>query len=37
VRKIVYEVAYADPIAQELLAEAGVSVMPFASLEGLRQ
>jgi dCMP deaminase len=37
VRKIVYEVAYPDPVAQELLSEAGVSVMPFAALEGLRQ
>jgi hypothetical protein len=30
-------VAYPDPIAQELLSEAGVSLMPFAALEGLRQ
>jgi dCMP deaminase len=37
VRKIVYEVPYPDAIAAELLSEAGVSVMPFAALEGLRQ
>jgi dCMP deaminase len=36
VRKIVYETAYPDPIAQELLAEAGVALVPFASLEGAR-
>ena len=34
VRKIVYETAYADPIAQELLGEAGVALVPFATLEG---
>jgi dCMP deaminase len=36
VRKIVYEVAYPDAIAQQLLSEAGVRVMPFTALEGLR-
>ncbi len=36
VRKIVYETAYPDPIAQELLAEAGVALVPFATLEGAR-
>jgi dCMP deaminase len=36
VRKIIYDVAYPDPIAQELLAEAGVGLTPFAALEGLR-
>lgn len=36
VRKIVYDVAYPDAIAQELLAEAGVSLTPFAALESLR-
>lgn len=36
VRKIVYEVAYPDPIGQELLAEAGVALVPFATLEGAR-
>jgi len=36
VRKIVYEVAYPDAVAQELLSEAGVGLTAFASLEGLR-
>lgn len=36
VNGIVYETAYPDPIAQELLAEAGVGLTPFAALEGLR-
>ncbi len=31
VRKIVFETAYADPIAQELLAEAGVALVPFTT------
>lgn len=35
-RKIVYEVAYPDAIAQELLSEAGVGLTPCAALEGLR-
>ncbi|HEY8297081.1 MAG TPA: cytidine/deoxycytidylate deaminase family protein [Candidatus Baltobacteraceae bacterium] len=34
--KIVYEAAYIDPIAQELLAEAGVALAQFAALEGSR-
>ncbi len=36
VQKIVYDTAYPDPIAQELLAEAGVAVVPFAAMEGAR-
>jgi len=36
VRKIVYDVSYPDPIAQELLAEAGVALVPFGALEGAR-
>jgi dCMP deaminase len=36
VRRIVYEVAYPDPVAQGLLAEAGVALVPFATLEGVR-
>ncbi len=32
--KIVYDVAYLDPIAAELLAEAGVAVVPFTTIEG---
>jgi dCMP deaminase len=36
VRKIVYDTAYPDLIAQELLAEAGVALVPFASMEGAR-
>ena len=33
VRKIVYDVAYPDPIAQELLSEAGVAQVQFATME----
>ena len=33
--KIVYKDAYPDPIASELLAEAGVRVVPFGHLEGV--
>lgn len=33
VRKIVYDVAYPDPIAQELLAEAGVAQVQFSAME----
>lgn len=33
VRKIVYDDAYPDPIAQELLAEAGVALVQFATVE----
>lgn len=36
VRKIVYGTAYPDAVAQELLAEAGVAAVPFATLEGAR-
>ena len=36
VQKIVYDTAYPDPIAQELLAEAGVAVVPFAAMEAAR-
>jgi len=36
VAKIVYDQAYPDPVASELLAEAGVALVPFASLEGAR-
>ena len=36
VRKIVYDVAYPDAVAQELLSEAGVGLTQFAALEGLR-
>ncbi len=32
--KIVYDVPYLDPIAAELLAEAGVAVAPFSTIEG---
>jgi dCMP deaminase len=34
--KIVYDVAYPDPIASELLAEAGVALVQFANLESAR-
>jgi dCMP deaminase len=34
--KIVYDEAYPDPVASELLAEAGVALVPFASLESSR-
>jgi dCMP deaminase len=33
IAKIVYRQAYPDPVATELLAEAGVALLPFASLE----
>lgn len=36
VRKIVYDTAYPDAVAQELLSEAGVALIPFAGLEGAR-
>lgn len=36
VRKIVYETAYPDPIASELLSEAGVALLSYKMLEGLR-
>jgi len=36
VLKIIYEQSYPDPIAAELLAEAGVAIAQFASLEGTR-
>ncbi len=34
--KIVYDDAYPDPVAAELLAAAGVALVPFAALEGAR-
>jgi hypothetical protein len=34
--KIVYDQPYPDPVGSELLAEAGVALVPFASLEGAR-
>jgi len=34
--KIIYDQAYSDPVATELLAEAGVAQVAFASLEGVR-
>lgn len=33
IARIVYEAAYDDPFAQRLLAEAGVALAPFATLE----
>lgn len=36
VRKIVYDATYIDPTAQDLLAEAGVVLMQFATLEQAR-
>ncbi len=36
VSKIVYDVAYPDTVATELLAEAGVALVQFAHLEGTR-
>jgi dCMP deaminase len=36
VERIVYRDAYPDVFAQALLAEAGVALVPFASLEGAR-
>lgn len=36
VAKIVYDVAYPDPIAAELLGEAGVALVQFANLESSR-
>lgn len=36
VSKIVYDVAYPDPIAAELLGEAGVALVQFANLESSR-
>jgi dCMP deaminase len=35
VARIVYAVAYPDEIASDLLAEAGVRLVPFESLEGV--
>lgn len=34
--KIIYDVAYPDSIATELLAEAGVALLQFATLESAR-
>lgn len=36
VEKIVYEIAYPDAIASELLAEAGVALRQFDALQGAR-
>ena len=36
VAKIVYEVGYPDPVASELLAEAGVAIVAFSTLEAGR-
>jgi deoxycytidylate deaminase len=36
VTRIVYHDAYPDPFAQQLLAEAGVALVHFASLESVR-
>ena len=35
VKKIVYATPYPDPIASDLLAEAGVRLVPFETLEGI--
>ncbi len=34
--KIIYDQPYPDPVSSELLAEAGVALMAFTSLEGAR-
>ena len=34
--KIVYAEAYPDPVASQLLAEAGVALVPYATLEAVR-
>ena len=36
VTKIVYDVGYPDPVASELLAEAGVAIVHFATMEAGR-
>lgn len=36
VRKIIYDATYIDPTAQDLLAEAGVALTAFATLENAR-
>jgi dCMP deaminase len=36
ITKIVYETAYPDAVAGKLLSEAGVALVEYASLEGLR-
>lgn len=36
VQKIIYDVGYPDPVASELLAEAGVAIGQFATLEATR-
>jgi len=36
VKKIIYLDAYPDPVAAELLAEAGVALVQYATLEGAR-
>jgi deoxycytidylate deaminase len=34
--RVVYEAEYPDALATRLLAEAGVALVPFGSLEGMR-
>jgi hypothetical protein len=34
--KIIYATAYPDQVASDLLAEAGVRLVPFETLEGVR-
>jgi dCMP deaminase len=36
VKKIIFEVAYPDPIATDLLREAGVGIVAFKMLEGVK-
>jgi dCMP deaminase len=36
VLKIIYDVGYPDPVASELLAEAGVAIVQFSTLEAAR-
>jgi dCMP deaminase len=36
VQKIIYDVGYPDPVASELLAEAGVAIVQFSTLEAAR-
>ncbi len=36
VQKIIYDIGYPDPVASELLAEAGVAIVQFSTLEAAR-
>jgi hypothetical protein len=36
VTRIVYDEPYPDPVASQLLAEAGVALVAFSALEGVR-